>query len=508
MYSILKGVPCLIFTAEVKQMRIDKKAFTAVFTALSPLWLFAAMTAVYGLSLCALSISATAAVLCALSPALIWSALCVYLTCKKQIKSRHFIALVLLFAIAVRVCYILTTDWNERQHDVFAFDTQGHAGYIYTLMKTGSLPNSNNGLFYHPPLHHYIMSLAGRLLSGIINSTGQVFEALQLLPAYYSLMCGVVFLKILNIFNIRQSTRLLFFAFFTLHPSLIVFSGSINNDILCLLLSMCTVLYLLRFFHIQSLKNAVLTGLFLGLAMMTKVSAVTIAPVIAVVFVIRLVKPCENVSRKKVFVRELSFAAVSIPLGMWYPIRNLLKFGQPLGYVMPIGTEHPLYCGNRSITERFLLLSVKDLFKNTYCIPESDYNIPTYTVKCSLFGEFSFDFPKWAVCLLIALNCLIIIFCIFSIIYAVKKRNPNGLLLSGISIVTVLFFIYFNIKYPNGCSMDFRYISLCLCSSTATAALCFDGITEKCRRLQRSLAAAPFIAFSLLALCLYLSGKL
>lgn len=490
-------------------MRVYKKTSdTAVLAAFIPMWLLAAMITVYSLSLCALSISPMAAVLCALTPAAVWSAICLYCKVRSQIKPGHLVVLVLLLGIAVRVCYILATDWNERQHDVFAFDTQGHAGYIYTLMKTGSLPETNVGLFYHPPLHHYLMSLAGRLLSGVINTTEQVFEALQLLPAYYSLMCGVVFLRILDILNLRQGTRLLFFAFFTLHPSLIIFSGSINNDVLCMLLSMCTVLYLLRFFHRQSLKNALLMGLFLGLSMMAKVSAVTVAPVIAVVFVIRLVRPCEGYLRKNVFANEMCFAAVSIPLGMWYPIRNLLKFGQPLGYVMPIGIEHPLYCGDRSISNRFLLPSVKTLFENTYCIPENDCNIPAYTIKCSLFGEFSFEFPKWAAYLLIALNCLIILFCIFAIFHAVRKRNSEGVLLSGISIVTVLFFIYFNIKYPNGCSMDFRYISLCLCSSMAAAAICFDRITEKPGRLGRALVSAPVVLFSLLTLYLYLSEKL
>ncbi len=498
-----------VFTAEVTQMKDDKKSIgSAVFSALAPMWLFAVLVIVYGVSLSALAFSERSAMLCAIAPFAVWCVGCVYLKIKDKLKPEHLTALIILLGIGVRVYYILATDWNERQHDVFVFDTQGHAGYIYTLMKTGRLPETNTGLFYHPPLHHYIMSVVGNMLSKAINTTDQVFETLQLLPAYYSLMCGLVFLKILDIFKLRQESKLLFFALFMLHPSLIIFSGSINNDILCLLLSMCAVLYLMRFWDKQSMKNAVLMGAFLGLAMMAKVSAVTMAIVIAVVFVIRLIRPTDGRSRKSVLINELCFGAVSIPLGMWYPIRNLIKFHQPLGYVMPIGKSHPLYCGDKSFLERFVLLPVKELFKNTYCIPEEDYNIPIYTIKCSLFGEYTFDFPKWAVVSLLILNCALILFCVFAAVYAVIKKHPHAMVLTTVSAVTVLFFVYFNIQYPNGCSMDFRYISLCLSTALAVSALCFDGVTAKMKKGGKLLASIPFVLFSALTLCLYLSEKL
>lgn len=486
-------------------MKAGKKSINnAVFAAFAPLWLLAALVAVYGLSLSALNVSKTATLMCALAPFAVWTAGCVFLKIKKVLNTRHLIAAVMLLAIAVRVYYILATPWNHRQHDVFVFETQGHAGYIYTMMKTGKLPETNIGLFYHPPLHPYIMSVAGNFLSKAINTTEQVFETLQLLPAYYSLMCGYVFLKMLGVFKIRQSTKLLFFTAFVLHPSLIIFSGSINNDILCLLLTMCAVLYLMRFWERQSFKNAVLMGLFLGLAMMTKVSAVTIAPVIAVIFIIRLIKPTEDRTRKSVLVNELCFGAVSIPLGMWYPVRNLIKFDQPFGYVMPIGKDHALYCGDKSFFNRYIALPLRQLFENPYCMPEDDYNIPIYTIKCSVFGEYSFAFSKWTAILLLVLNCLAIAFCIAAAVYTLRKKNPHGVILISVSIISVLFFGWFNLQYPNGCSMDFRYISLCLCA-LAPAALFFDSISPKKARYA---AAIPIALFTVITLGLYLSEEL
>ncbi len=487
-------------------MKSDKKSIgSAVFALLAPLWLFAALVMVYAVSLSAMSHSASAAIMCALMPFAVCAGVCVFLKCRNRLKEWHVATAILLLGIAVNVWYILATPWNERQHDVFVFETQGHAGYIYTMMKTGKLPDTNTGLFYHPPLHPYIMSLAGNLLSGAINTTEQVFEALQILPAYYSLMCGWVFLKILDFLKLRQSTKLLFFAAFTLHPTLIVFSGSINNDVLCLLLSMCTLLYVLRFMERQSMKNALLAALFLGLAMMTKLSAVTLAPVIAVIFIIRIISPTEGRSRRSIIINELCFGALSIPLGMWYPIRNLIKFNQPLGYVMPIGTSHPLYCGDKSIFDRFLAVPLHEITESVYCLPEEDFNIPLYTVKCSVFGEFTFDFPTWAATALLILNCVLIVSCIAAAVYIIVKKHHGGILLTAVSAVSLMFFIWFNIRYPNGCSMDFRYISVCLPASLAVAAVAFDCIAE---RKYRIMAAVPAVLFSALTVCLYLSEEL
>ncbi len=490
-------------------MKADKKSIGgAVLSAFAPLWLFAALVMVYALSLWALSISEAAAIVCSLVPFGISLGVCIYKKIKNALTAEYLTAAVFLLSIGAYVIYILATSWNERQHDVFVFDTQGHAGYIYTMMKTGKLPETNTGLFYHPPLHPYLMGAAGRIFSQAINTMEQVFEALQLLTAYYSLLCGYVFLKILDILNIRENSKLLFFAIFSLHPSLIVFSGSINNDILCLLLSMCAVLYLMRFYKEQSIRNALAMAVFLGLAMMTKLSAVTIAPVIAVVFVYRLVRPSEGRTRKSVFINELCFGAVSIPIGMWYPIRNLIKFNQPIGYVMPIGTDHALYCGDKSFFERFIAVPIAQIFENSYCIPEDDYNIPLYLVRCSVFGEYSFDFPKWAATALLAVNCMLIIFCVFAAVYTVRNKSRNAIVLTAVSVVTMLFFAWFNIKYPNGCSMDFRYISLCLPCALGVSAVCFDGLTEGLSKKGKIISATPLVLFSALTLCLYMSEKL
>ena len=72
-----------------------------------------------------------------------------------------------------------------------------------------------------------------------------------------------------------------------------------------------------------------------GLGVMTKVSVGVIALFTAVVFVIMLVKTVKTDAKqwKMLMLRYIVFGLISLPLGLWYSVRNYRMFGQPLGYV-------------------------------------------------------------------------------------------------------------------------------------------------------------------------------
>ena len=442
---------------------------------LVPLCSFAVTVLMYGLTQ---ALPQSSIVPVCLFPVVIACLLSAYLFVNKRFKAQHAAALILLLALAVRVIYIAATPWQARQHDVFGVTDSGHAGYIFYLFAAGKLPESNTGLLYHPPLSHFLLSLYARFSELFVSNTETLMENLQTVTAYWSLMCGWVFLRLLETLKVKKETALLFFAFFSLHPTLLILGGSINNDCLCFLLSMVTLLYLLRFAEKQTMFNAVMMGAALGCAMMAKLSAVLLAPVIAAVFVWKLIKP--DGDRLKTLASEMVFGAVSIPLGMWYPVRNLIKFGQPFGYVMRISEQHPLYCGDRSIAERFLSFPLAQVFEDPFCDPFEDYNVPIYTLKCSVFGEFSFSFPKWTAVTLVMLNLLVILLFVALGIYAlVKKRSAAVYILTSAEIITIISFISFNIEYPHGCTMDFRYILPCLPCSALIAAAGAQRINKK-----------------------------
>lgn len=460
---------------------------------LTPVYAFAAVVLLYAFALFAPN-AVTAAAVC-LVPAFAVGVVCVYSSVKKKLSTGKMMFLILALALAVRVYYIVITPWHLRQHDLYRVIDNGHTGYIYRIFTDMSLPDSNEGLFYHPPLHHFLCAVFARICEPFFSNTDELLEILQILTAYWSLMCSWVFLRILETLKVGKSTALLLFAFFALHPTNIILSGSINNDMLCYLLTACAILYMLRWNEEQSLKNGIVMGIFLGCAMMTKLSAVLTAPVIACLFIYRLIKPSDT--RKKTLASELSFAAVSIPLGMWYPVRNLLRFSQPFGYVMRIGNDHPLYCGDHSLLSRFLPEISAQTLSSPYCDAFTDYNVPVYALKCSCFGEFSFSFPEWSAWVLVGLQAVLWLMSLYAAVrLIIKKKNLCACLsLTAVCVINIISYVIFNISYPHGCSMDCRYLLPCLVCGSALTAMLLDGSGKRAKMLL-SVPLCLFTAFS------------
>ena len=115
-----------------------------------------------------------------------------------------------------------------------------------------------------------------------------------------------------------------------------------------------------------------------------------IAPVTAMVFVWKLaVLGRERKWRllRGILAKLAAFGAVCIPLGLWYPVRNLILFGQPLGYVAPIGEDAAIYCGNEAWRTGLCLCFPRIGRKAFTVTPLRIIIIFAYATKCSVFGE-------------------------------------------------------------------------------------------------------------------------
>ena len=156
----------------------------------------------------------------------------------------------------------------------------------------------------------------------------------------------------------------------------------------------------------------------------------------------------------------LVFGIISLPIGLWYQVRNLIKFSN-------INIPEPgdfLYNGEYSIVDRFFSLNFNELFSfpNTYI----DYNLPSFIIKSSVWGEYDFTHIKVLSYVVLILNILLIIISLlFTFKYLLNKRKNDTINILNITWIISLIMMYlFNYKYPFGCSMDFRYISICLIS--------------------------------------------
>lgn len=158
------------------------------------------------------------------------------------------------------------------------------------------------------------------------------------------------------------------------------------------------------------------------------------------------------------------FSFISLPIGLWFQIRNLILFKQPLLYIWDTKNQY-LYVGNFNLVERFLP-SIKEIGETYIRFDNKDHSIISFIIRCSLFGEYSYQtsgllymFARLAVILNSFVVSLLVIITLLDFFNLKKlKNNIWKISLLILFILNTASYILMNIKLPYGCSMDFRYI--------------------------------------------------
>lgn len=391
----------------------------------------------------------------------------------KRLDQKTLLFLLFLLGVLLRLSYAAAYPAQARQHDVF--DTDGHFQYIMGLAENWRLPETNNWQYNHPPLHHFLAALWVKIFQCFgVTDEAQLAEALQFLTCFYSCAMLVVVYRIFEENPLGRRAVPLAYALICFHPTFYLLAGSLNNDCLMVLLFFTAILYTLRWYRNPNLKHSLMLGVAIGGCMMTKVSGAIVAPVTAMVFLWKLVvlgKERKWKLLRGVAAKLAAFGLVCFPLGLWYPVRNLVLFGQPLGYVAPIGEDAAIYCGDQAFASRFIPLLSSDWKNSIYCNPFEDYNIFAYATKCSVFGETSLNGSQVAAAVLLVCAFLLIIGAVISMVSVlVRGRNQKTSLfywvMAAVMITQIGLFVYSNVKYPYGCTMDFRYLAPALLPGT------------------------------------------
>ena len=384
---------------------------------------------------------------------------------KLKINYKNIILIIMIVGILTRAMYIIYTPITERQHDVYSINDQGHLGYIYTICQTGKLPETNSIQFYHPPLFHSIA--AGWLKVNDIFSVSldKSIEGIQIITAIFSSLIMLVAYRIVEEIEIKNIYKIFIIAVMAFHPTFIILAGSINNDILMILLSFYIILYLIKWNDNPNIKITIILAVITGCSVMTKISEAIMAVPIMYTFIKKIIEihRTENNKILLLFGKFMLFGIISLPLGLWHPIRNLILFNQPLGGVLLPGDG--LYVGQYSTVQRFLSISFKELFGQVYCVIPDNHNVFAYIVKCSILGEFTYNnniniyvtFLKFVNLLII----LAIVLCTFILIGKYKRKDKNSFIIMILLITfftNMISYYNFNVQYPYICTMDFRYI--------------------------------------------------
>lgn len=376
-------------------------------------------------------------------------------------KNKYKIILIAIFIIAilVRTVFICKTNISELQFDFGIgelnseedynnlyenFDQEPnkgrHINYIMQLYTYNSLPNKIIGQFYHPPLHHFIMSTWLKIADNVFDVSSAKFESMQFITLIYSVIILVALYKLLDEAEIEDKNKILPMLLFAFYPLYIFLSGSLNNDELVTMFSILALLYLVKWEKNPTMSNAVIIATCIGLGLMTKTSIAVIAiPTVYVYFkkLGEFVKGEKSV--KGLLIQLLVFSIISITLGLWFQFRSLANGLDTLGIIEPYKY---LSIADKSLWERFGISNILNI---------SDVNIWSYLIYSSL----SFYVVTREHSLIMAI--LAIVLAIDIIYFMLKIKGKNKILLITFISWWISYF-YLNLSMPYTCSMHSRYM--------------------------------------------------
>lgn len=377
-------------------------------------------------------------------------------------KYKNILIAIFITAILLRIVFICKTNISELQFDFGIgelasesdyenlyenFDKEPNVGrhinYIMQLYTYNSLPNEIIGQFYHPPLHHFIMSTWLKIADNIFDMSSTKLESMQFITLIYSIVILVVLYKLLDELNIEDKNKVLPMLLFAFYPLYIFLSGSLNNDELVTMFSLLALLYLVKWEKSPTMKNAIIIALCIGLGLMTKTSIIVIViPTVYVYFkkLGEFVK--EEKSVKGLLVQLLVFSIISITLGLWFQFRSLAHGLYTLGIIEPY--EY-LSIADKSIWERFGISNILNI---------SEVNIWNYLIYSSL-NFFAITSQNGIYNLIIAI--LVITLAVDTIYFMIKNKFKNKILLITFISWWISYF-YLNLSMPYICSMHSRYM--------------------------------------------------
>lgn len=441
--------------------------------------------------------------------------------------------LILGMGFLLKLYYVLGTSVYTRQHDVGYFGGDiGHTGYIEYLLYNHHLPDFDvreRWQFCHPPLHHAISAIWISINENIfLVGHDPARESLQTLTLFYSMCIIISAYRILRHFKLQGMALYIPLIIISFHPAFILFSGSINNDVLSVAFVMGAVICTLKWYDNHTFKNILKIALCVGLGMMTKLSAAIVAPPIAVVFLVVFIKKFKT-DWKKLFGQFCAFGAVCAPLGLWYEVRSYIKWKVPLNYVQELGDGVLQYIGNQSFISRITDFSphqLKSVFEQWAYFDDNgmvkgynEYNPLIAILKNSLFSEsinessfaensFIFKISTlffWIGILIVLLSLIAIVVTCF---IKSKMRLMEKVFFGLFYVVLIVFFYKMAYDYPLTCTMDFRYITPTVIIGSLFIGLTMDKISvsnkKSCKTMMYSTGALALL-FALCSTIIYIA---
>lgn len=400
-----------------------------------------------------------------------------------KLTEEKIIFAIIFMGMIFHCCYVLLSGIHDRQHDEGTYTgiassqiNPGHLGYIEYIYKFHRLPDMNPYelfSYYHPPLHHLLSALWLTLLRSLGMAEELAFENLQALPLFYSGLFMFITYLIMKKAGAKGRGFYAGLFFVSMHPALVLMSGSVNNDMLSVVLLACCLLSAMCFIRERSFKNLILIALSIGFGMISKLNVAVMAFPIGLIFLMDFITVIRGKDKQVIAERVrnyIVFGVVTAIIGLSWIVRNLIRFREKPGIPTPPGI---MYTGDYSIWARLGIPALADWHFDFPFHPLSGkviHNTWIIMLQTSLFGEvypqYITDFPL-ALCriaYIAAIVFAVLSLGLFFVMQYRKVKRPgqtnvyDAVFLASGYFIVLLSFAAFILKYPYTCSSDFRYV--------------------------------------------------
>ena len=370
---------------------------------------------------------------------------------------------ILWIGCIMRIGYTFYNGVFSRVHDVWYYDdyTQNSkASYLMWLVERGKLPDTYEGQLYHQPFSYLFTAGVCKILQLMTYDRNIYFIGSiggKLGSCMASCMTLLFSLKLCKELKIKAENKILAMWFVAFLPGMYLAAGRIGEDAFSCLFAVMEIYTALKWQHDSSFWNKVYAAIAFGHGLQTNLSCILPMGLLVIFVLEKMVKDHERI--KKYIGQTAIFAGIAAPLGLWFYIRNTIRFGIPFTYINEQEVGNILWTGEHSLWERFAPINWRNLISSPYANAYEDYNLSTYFLKSEIFGEFSFEMGKVIPYTLLIINLLMTIFLIafmFRLIIKREKEHDEWALM-GMFAFYLLFICYSYYKEPFGCSMDARY---------------------------------------------------
>jgi 4-amino-4-deoxy-L-arabinose transferase-like glycosyltransferase len=212
------------------------------------------------------------------------------------------------------------------------FDSFAHYHYISYIAEKGRLPLATEGWqMFQSPLYYLISALQQIILAPFFST-----EKIQMLLRAIPLVCGAVqveltYRAVRYAFPAKNYLQVMGTLIGGLLPMNLYLSQVVGNEPLAGVLSSAAIVMTLGLMNSDtsplSMRRVVLLGIVVGLALLTKVTAILLIPVVMLALLHVMVRKEEPL--KRIAGSILALLCVIAFISGWYYLRNWIELGRP-----------------------------------------------------------------------------------------------------------------------------------------------------------------------------------